>query len=94
MFKNDKSKVLPRFKTIGSVERPDTDVVIVDMPHLLYSCASRTGVKRIIDLGNVSFCALSNEGFLKRTFHPKFEKEINLNIGIGSGGKFIVNRRV
>ena len=35
MFKNDKPTVLPQFKTFGHVERQDTDVVIIDMPHLL-----------------------------------------------------------
>ena len=92
MFKNDKSTVLPRFKTIGSLERPDTDVVIVDMPHLHYSCASRTGVKRIINLCSVSFRALSNERF--RKILPKVDKELNLNIGIGNVWKFIVPGQV
>ena len=84
IFKNDKSTVLPQFKTFGSVERR-RDYRYAPSTH---SGAGWTGVKRIIDLGNVSFCAHSNERFRKKA--EIWKKKISLNIGIGNQGEFIV----
>ena len=54
MYSNLKSVVLDLFKALGLCTSPDVDRVVVDLAHYLYSGVSKSAVKTIRDLFNVS----------------------------------------
>ena len=54
MFTNSKSNVLPRMKSLGNSDLPMVTNVLVDLPHYLYSCVGKPGVRTVGQFFDVS----------------------------------------
>ena len=92
MYTNSKSNILPRLKSRGNTELPMVNDVIIDLPHYLYSCVSKPGVRTISQFFDVSthflliwnlyivwlvqFISYLNVNQSKRKVRPPFSDEI------------------
>lgn len=54
MYTNAKSNVLSRFRDLGGTDLPIVEDLVVDLPHFLYKCVNKAGVKTFNHLFSVS----------------------------------------